>query len=439
MSDESTPIPSGRIGRLARLASLTARTASDLAVGRARRALGDDSWESEKQAARKMLETLGTMKGAAMKLGQQLAMEADALPPEARDIVAGLFAQAPPMGFEEIARVVTEELGEPPDALFEEFERTPLASASLGQVHRARLKDGTPVAVKVQYPGVAEALVNDLKNAGLLMRTFRGAGKALADLDTGPYYEEIRREIGAETDYVREARLAEAFATAMRGVEGVRVPKTFATHSSKRVLTMEFLEGVPLQAFAASDADEGRRTLIADRLAAAVLGPFLKDRMVHADPHPGNFLVAPDDALVVLDFGAVKTFTPEFVAGFGGMLEAEVQGASPDLIALLGAARFRFTGDLDKARRTLTEIHDIAARPLRVEEYDWGACRIVPDMRRKFATGLRDVVEVQAPPESLLFYRAIGGLANNLKTLRAKARSRQTCAALLEVARGAGR
>lgn len=413
-------IPSGRIGRLARMASLTARTASGLAMGRARRAFGDDSGASERQAALKVLETLGTMKGAAMKLGQQLALDADALPPEARDIVAKLFAQAPAMSYESIASVIEEELGESPEQAFAEFDRTPLASASLGQVHRARLRDGTAVAVKVQYPGVAEALVNDLKNAALLVRAFNGASRALADVDAAPYYEEIRREIGAETDYVREARLSETFARAVATESDLHVPTVFPAYSTKRMLTMELVEGVSLNTFANSDADNEARWRVGSQLTRAVLLPFVREGIVHGDPHPGNFLVRPDGRMTVLDFGAVKTLSPEFVTGFWGLMAAELEGFEPDYIGLLTRARFTFKGDLEKAKKTLAAIHGIVARTVATERYDWGTCTVVADMRSRFAGDVRNVVEVQAPPESLLFYRAIGGLAQNLKSLRSE-------------------
>jgi predicted unusual protein kinase regulating ubiquinone biosynthesis (AarF/ABC1/UbiB family) len=425
--DQNSKIPSGRLSRLVRMASLTARTGADLAIGKAKRAMGDNSFTQEQAAARKVLETLGTMKGAAMKLGQQLAMEADALPPEARDIVAKLFAQAPSMSYEDIAKVVTEELDEAPEAVFAEFDHVPLASASLGQVHRAKLKDGTAVAVKVQYPGVAEALVNDLKNASLFVRAFNGASKSFASVDATPYYEEIRREIGAETDYLREARLSAEFAQSVSGIPELHVPRVYPHYSTGRVLTMELVEGIPLHKFAASDATEADRTRVARQLGLAILAPFVRDRMVHGDPHPGNFLVRPDGRLTVLDFGAVKKLSPQFVNGFWGLMEAALDNVEPDFVTLLLSAGFTFKGDLSKARENLRKLHDIAARPVLVPTYDWGVCTMVPDIRNYFRDNFRDVVEVQAPPESLLFYRAIGGLANNLKTMRAKSSSRDVC------------
>ncbi len=440
MADDSQ-IPAGRLSRFARLASLTARTASDLAIGKARRTVGEsDDFSQERKAAVKMLETLGSMKGAAMKLGQQLAMEADALPPEARDIVAKLFAQAPPMPYEAMAQVIEEELGERPEELFAEFSRTPLASASLGQVHKARLKDGTPVAVKIQYPGVAEALVNDLKNAGLLVRAFPSG--MFKNMDAGPYFEELRREVGAEIDYVRESRLAERFAASVKDEPELHVPATFPAYSSTKILTMEYVEGLSLKAFAESDADETARWRVGRQLAKAVLVPFVNDHLIHGDPHPGNFMVRPDGRMTVLDFGAVKELTPRFVDGFWGLMEAEVRGgAEADFVGLLQGAGFSFKGDLEKGRETLRRLNGIAARPIRATDYDWGACTMVIDMRQQFLGGFRDILEVQPPPESLLFYRALGGLVSNLKNIRTKGPYRELCVELcaLRDARKSGR
>jgi predicted unusual protein kinase regulating ubiquinone biosynthesis (AarF/ABC1/UbiB family) len=435
--DQGSRIPAGRVSRFARLASLTARTASDLAIGKARRALGDESFSQEQAAAKKVLETLGTMKGAAMKLGQQLAMEGDALPPEAQAIVAKLFAQAPSMSYDDIAKVILEELGDPPDEVFAEFDHTPLASASLGQVHKAKLKDGTVVAVKVQYPGVAEALLNDLKNAGLLVKTFGGAGKALSSLDAGPYYEEIRREVGAETDYVREGRMADEFRMAVADIPELHVPRVYPAYSTGRVLTADFVEGLPLHKYAATDASPEDRWRVGSQLVTAILSPFLRYRFIHGDPHPGNFLVRPDGRLTILDFGAVKKLSPEFSGAFRDMFDAALYDRTPDLLAVLKGANFVFKGDLGIASKRLLQIHQIVERPLKQEEYDWGDDKIVNDIRALFMSDFREIFDVQAPAECIFFYRAVGGIAHNLRALKAKGPYRAHCRALLKLPVGA--
>src|SRR6266852_3556279 len=166
-------VPAGRIRRLSRLAYLTARTTGDLLAAQARRKLAGDNLPHDdlRKAGERILATLGELKGAALKLGQALAMDPDALPEEARSVVAKLLAQAPQrMSFEQVAEVVRAELGSGPDDLFASFDRDPLAAASLGQVHGARLRDGREVVVKVQYPGIDRALESDLANAAVLVR-----------------------------------------------------------------------------------------------------------------------------------------------------------------------------------------------------------------------------------------------------------------------------
>src|SRR5437868_5133318 len=156
-------VQTGRLRRLSRLAYLTARTTGDLLAQQARRKLGGGGGPDLRKAAERILGTLGELKGAALKLGQALAMDPDALPAEARSIVARLLSQAPQrMQFEQVVEVVRGELGRGPDELFARFDREPIAAASLGQVHAARLQDGREVVLKVQYPGVDQALESDL-------------------------------------------------------------------------------------------------------------------------------------------------------------------------------------------------------------------------------------------------------------------------------------
>src|SRR4051812_17186592 len=198
-------VPAGRLKRLSRLAYLTARTTGDLLAAQARRKLtGETAPDGDlKKAGERILATLGELKGAALKLGQALAMDPDALPEEARSVVARLLSQAPQrMELAQVTEVVRSELGRGPDELFADFDPEPLAAASLGQLHAARLEDGREVVVKVQYPGVEKALENDLANAAVLVRGIALTGKALDGRD---YYDELRASLLRELDYQQEA------------------------------------------------------------------------------------------------------------------------------------------------------------------------------------------------------------------------------------------
>src|SRR4051794_33166395 len=242
-------VPSGRLRRLSRLAYLTARTTGDLLAAQARRKLtGEDVPHDDlRKAGERILKTLGELKGAALKLGQALAMDPDALPEEARSVVAKLLSQAPQrMEFAQVVEVVRAELGRPPGELFASFDEAPLAAASLGQVHAARLHDGREVVVKVQYPGVDKALENDLANAAVLVRGFALTGDTL---DGRPYYEEMRASLLRELDYGEEAAQAETSRAAAAKYPELVVPEVVGERSARRVLCLTRLHGVPLLDF----------------------------------------------------------------------------------------------------------------------------------------------------------------------------------------------
>src|SRR6059058_3854462 len=217
-------VPQGRLRRLSRLAYLTARTTGDLLAAQARRKLTGEGARHDdlRKAGERILATLGELKGAALKLGQALAMDPDALPEEARSVVARLLSQAPQrMEFAQVAEVVRSELGSNPDELFASFDREPLAAASLGQVHAATMADGREVVVKVQYPGVEKALENDLSNAAVLVRGIALTGQAL---DGRAYYDELRSSLLRELDYEQEAAQADAYRAAARHYPELVVP-----------------------------------------------------------------------------------------------------------------------------------------------------------------------------------------------------------------------
>ncbi len=415
-------VPAGRLRRLSRLAYLTARTTGDLLAAQARRKLSgvDVPHEDLRKAGERILKTLGELKGAALKLGQALAMDPDALPEEARSVVAKLLSQAPQrMDFAQVAAVVREELGQAPGALFASFDEEPMAAASLGQVHAARLHDGREVVVKVQYPGVDKALENDLANAAVLVRGFALTGETL---DGRAYYDEMRRSLLRELDYREEAAQAEAYRDAAAKYPELIVPRVIAERSARRVLCLERLHGVPLLDFAEAHRPDEERFAVARLLVLAIWGPFYAARLVHGDPHPGNFFVMPDGKLGVLDFGATKLLSERFAAVYRSFLEENAAGRGhPDVGPMLKKAGFRFLGeDEEDAYEFCQKLADVVQKPILSESFDFGEDALVSGIRRVFRSEPQLALTIKPPPEALLFYRSAAGLAQDLRLLKAR-------------------
>ena len=421
MADEDH-VPAGRIRRLGRLAYLTARTTGDLLAAQARRRLTGETLPHAdlRKAGERILATLGELKGAALKLGQALAMDPDALPEEARSVVAKLLSQAPQrMEFAQVAEVIRAELGRDPDQLFSFFEREPLAAASLGQVHAARLLDGREVVVKVQYPGVDKALENDLANAAVLVRGIALTGQAL---DGRIYYDELRASLLRELDYAQEAAQAEAYRAAAQRHPELVVPEVVKDRSTKRVLCLERVHGKLLVDFMESKASDEERFRVARLLILAIWGPFYAARLVHADPHPGNFVVMADGRLGVLDFGSTKMLSDRFASVYRSFLQENAAGrAHPDVGPMLKKAGFRFLGDDEEdAFEFCQRLADVVQRPIRSETYDFSSEALFWEVKRSFRSDPKLALTIKPPPEALLFYRSAAGLAQDLRLLKAK-------------------
>ena len=322
----STPVMStARAQRTAELARIGAATGSNYVSMKARSALADDErrdqlrTEFELRTAEQVAATLGGMKGALMKLGQMASYLDQGLPEPVRDALAQLQSDAPPMAYELVAQVVREELGDLPDAVFARFDRLPLASASIGQVHRARTHDGTEVAVKVQYPGVDDAVAADLENTDLL---FQLMGMLFPGLDPGPIVGELRDRLLEELDYRNEAANQQLFVDAYRGHPFVHVPEVRHDLSTGRVLTTEFAEGVRFEEVL--DWPDEERQLTAECLYRFAFGGIYALHAFNGDPHPGNYLFRPGGRVTFLDYGLCKRFSPDEVQVFEDMIRAIV-------------------------------------------------------------------------------------------------------------------
>src|SRR5947207_7277224 len=293
-----------RARRSRRVAHLALRRAFALARLRTRRAGEEELDEFHVHTAEQVFELLGGRKGAIMKLGQMLSVVAEGLPEVYQQALRGLQQSAPPMAAHLVAEVVEAELGQPPERAFFEFSPEPVAAASIGQVHRAKLFDGTPVAVKVQYPGVDVAIKADLDNAFLLY----SAAKAIAPgIDPEPVVSELRERMTEELDYRIEAANQEEFRAAYEGHPWVRVPAVHREASTARVLVTEWVSGRSF--YDLLDQPQAERDTVGEQLFRFWSGSISKMLLFNADPHPGNyFFEEPGPGIWFLDFGLVKRF-----------------------------------------------------------------------------------------------------------------------------------
>jgi predicted unusual protein kinase regulating ubiquinone biosynthesis (AarF/ABC1/UbiB family) len=266
-----------------------------------------------------VVETLGSMKGAFMKLGQMASYLDAGMDPEVRRQLAQLQADAPPMSPELAASVVQRELGRRPEEVFASWDPVPIAAASIGQVHRAITRDGLAVAVKVQYPGVDEAIRSDLDNSATLLSVIR---LAFPSLDAQSLVEELRDRIGEELDYALEARNQAMFAAYFAGHPFIHVPVVVAELSTQRVLTSELVAGSRYEEALGWSQEE--RNLAGEAIFRFVFGGLYALNVFNGDPHPGNYLFHGGGRVTFLDFGLVKWFAQEEVDLLARMVRSAV-------------------------------------------------------------------------------------------------------------------
>jgi predicted unusual protein kinase regulating ubiquinone biosynthesis (AarF/ABC1/UbiB family) len=315
---EGSKIPKGRVRRSAKLGSIVgvqgARYAGTKAtnVGRSEESSKERLEQRHLETAMKMVGALGQMKGAAMKLGQFASfIDTEFIPDEYREIyqeqLAKLRTDAPAMPWEKVEKVLEEEYdGEPLSELFAEFEQEAFAAASIGQVHRAELLDGRTVAVKIQYPGIAEALDADLRNAGTIVRL----GRALAPgLDAKAIAKEMRERVMEELDYEYEAQNQRTFSRAYRDHPFIYVPEVITRLSRRRVLVTELVEGLDFEQVKALPDEE--RSRFGEIVFRGSFGSIYHLQHFNADPHPGNYILLADGRVAFLDFGMTKKLDHE--------------------------------------------------------------------------------------------------------------------------------
>ncbi len=332
------PVPVGRWRRLRLLGTLQAKIGAAYLfywirgwfknVEHRERLLAETHWRT----AVSLLDSMSYLRGAVMKIGQTLANFPDIVPRAVVETLEQLHYDAPPLHWSLLREMVHHELGDDPENVFASFDKQAFAAASLGQVHRARLKTGEEVAVKIQYPGIARTIREDFRNFFLLLLP----GRLNKDWQsTKDQFDDLRARLERETDYSVEAAVQEKVRALFREDDGIVVPRVYPRYSTSRVLTMDYLDGVHIDEFLARTPSQEERNEFARKIVRAWARILYAGRLSYADMHPGNFLFLPDGRLGVIDFGFMVAHTDDEWRDLHKVDRAMTTGRREDLIAAI--------------------------------------------------------------------------------------------------------
>ncbi|KAA8980355.1 AarF/ABC1/UbiB kinase family protein [Halospina sp. K52047b] len=413
-----------RTGRFFRLAGMTGSVASSYAARKARGLFSEESEESRRdyysRMAEEIVDTLGELKGAVMKVGQIASQTQDFLPRELTDALQRLQKEAPTMEFAIIRDQIEQELGETLESLFACVDETPYAAASIGQVHAGKLHDGREVVIKVQYPGVDRSCDSDLRQLRTALRL--GGLLKMPKESVDDLFNEIRDRLHEELDYEHEARNIQCFADQHRGDDGILIPEVIPERSSRRVLTMEKVEGDHISEVTRERYDQDTINRIGHRIFRTMADGLFRHRCIHGDPHAGNFAYRPDGTVVLYDFGCVKSLRPSTVAAYRNCI---IDALNEDYAALdqhlihLGA-RVEDHPPVDPEyyamwRNIFHQPLDPANQP-----YDYGQSDIHQQVAANTRTVFQYLDAFKPPVESILIDRMIAGHYWMMKRLGVK-------------------
>jgi predicted unusual protein kinase regulating ubiquinone biosynthesis (AarF/ABC1/UbiB family) len=362
---------------------------------------------------------LGGLKGPLMKVAQILSTIPDALPPEYAEELAQLQANAPAMGWNFVRRRMAGELGTDWQSRFTSFGQTASAAASLGQVHRATLPDGTEVACKLQYPDMPSIVDADLRQLRVAMQVYKRIDSVIQGDDI---YTEIAERLREELDYLREAAQMRLYETMLRDTPTVSVPRAIPELTTKRLLTMSWLDGEPMQRRIDEDPPLEVRNEIARAMFHAWYVPFYQYGVIHGDPHLGNYQVRADHGINLLDFGAIRVFPPKFVRGVIDLYEAIRDGDNAK--AREAYEGWGFHGLTNEQMDVLNQWARFVYEPLlddrvrRIQEN--GDSQYGRSVAEKVHAGLRQTGGVRPPREFVLMDRSALGLGSVFLRLRAE-------------------
>ena len=409
-------LPRKALSRTAKLASLPLGAAGRATLGLGKRIGGTPAEtvlaEFQRRTADQLFTVLGELKGGAMKFGQMLSLMESAMPEELaapyRATLTKLQDSAPPMPASTVHTILSRELGKRWRDRFSEFDDLPAAAASIGQVHRGVLMDGREVAIKLQYPGAADALRSDLRQLGRFARTF---GTFVPGLDMKPLVAELRERIGEELDYDRESQAQQQYADAFKDHPEFVVPRVIK--HSPSVIVSEWIEGRPLSSIITDGTQQERDEIGLKYVRFMFSGPKYAG-LLHSDPHPGNFRVMADGRLGVVDFGLCARLPEGLPPAIGRLLRISLEGDAAAVLAGLREEGFiKPRMEIDPVQ--LMDYLSPFAEPARAEKFQFSRTWMRAQANRTGdfrSPGASMALKINLPPSYLLIHRVwIGGIA----------------------------
>lgn len=330
-----------------------------------------DRSELDKENAEDIYDSLSELKGSALKVAQMLSMDKNVLPTAYQDKFAMSQYSAPPLSYPLVVKTFKNNLGKSPEEVFETFTKSAVNAASIGQVHQAT-KDGKKLAVKVQYPGVADSISSDLK----IVRPIASRMLNIKAAELEQYIGEVESKLIEETDYQLELETSMRLTKASDHLENIVFPTYYPEYSNDRILTMDWIEGQHLKDWLATDPSQEARNKLGQAMWDFYNFQIHELKEVHADPHPGNFLVTNDEKLAIIDFGCVKIIPEEFYEPYFRLLNKDILDDNFDLESLFIELGFITKQDTEKDKKffidLFKEMIELLGKPFRVDTFDFG-------------------------------------------------------------------
>lgn len=368
--------------------------------------------------AEKIVSKLGQLKGAAMKLGQMLSLQEEMLPPEVANILSALQKDAPPMSFDTVESMISREIGRSRfEALVQTIDREPFASASIGQVHRAQLKDGRQVVMKVQYPGVDRSVKQDVKQLrfmlGPMLAVLLGSNARLL-------FDELEQVLGEELDYEQELRNLQQAHSILKDDEWREVPHPVEELCTKRILTMQYVEGMSFSEALSETTDQSLRDHWAQLLAKSFAEGLFIHRFLHADPNAANFAYMHDGSLTFFDFGCVVRPPQWLSEGYGRVVRAMLENRDEDLPGILQSIHIQKITGKPVPAALLKPHADLFREVFATDGYRFGSNpKLIETIQQLGKEQWFDSMGIEFPREIIFIHRTLGGYFGIFNRLKA--------------------